>query len=757
MRMFETFYSLRSIAFFNWFAAVCVCLFATSHFPCLPSHAAETSDPPALSEAPLTAEDRQHWAFRPRQRTAPPDVKDPAWARTPVDRFVLARLDQAGLRPAPPADKSALIRRITFDLTGLPPTPDEIRAFLNDAAPDAYERLIDRLLASPAYGERWASHWLDLARFAETDGFEHDFVRPNAWRYRDWVIEALNTDLPFDEFVRQQLAGDELAPDDPAAAIATGFLLCGPDMPDLNLQQERRHNVLNEMTATVGSVFLGLQLGCAQCHDHKYDPLSQADFYRLRAFFDGAAIFKDHPIPSPAELQQYNAAETARGPAAKVLELQIREIEDAARTRLREKNPDLQPTSSQVLAAFSEQESKIRADLLAQRARTGKLPTLPLGRVVREGQPQPSHLMIRGDFRRPGAAVTAAFPRIADGTREVPPAVPDDQRISGHRTELARWLTRPDHPLTTRVIVNRLWQFHFGEGLVRSASDFGRMGDEPSHPELLDWLATELPLQGWSLKRMHRLLLRSATYRQASRLDSSDPIGGRADATSAGWKRSLQIDPDNRLLSRRNRRRLDGEEIRDAMLAVSDSLNSRRGGPGVRPPVPTELVSTLLKDQWTVSLDPEDYRRRSIYLFVRRNLRYPLFEAFDRPDTNASCPQRNVSTIAPQALMLLNSELSLAAARDLCSYLYRQADASADARAELAFLRTLGRTPTRDEQQFARAFLSVQVARLKAQARPAAGLALPETLPEGADPDAAAALTGLCLSLFNLNEFVYVD
>ncbi len=460
----------------------------------------EATNVATIVEEPITDADRGHWAFRPLQRTSPPVVKNTAWVRNPIDCFILSRIEEVGLQPLPPAGRATLLRRVTCDLTGLPPTPGKLAWFLADPSPDSWERVVDRLLASTAYGERWAQHWLDLARFAETDGFEHDLVRPEAWRYRDWVIEAMNRDMGYNEFVQLQIAGDELNPGDAAAAVATGFLLAGPDMPDLNLQEERRHNALNEMTGTVGAVLLGLQIGCAQCHDHKFDPVSQADFYRLRAIFEGAELFK----------------------------------------------------------------------------------ASPLGRVMQETGPraEPARLMLRGDFRRPGPALEPGFPRIANPWSEVvsPPAA--GAVTSGRRAALARWLTRADHPLATRVIVNRLWQSHFGQGLVSTASDFGVMGGTPTHAELLDWLATELPAQGWSLKRMHRLLVTSATYRQASQAASPEWSAEVTASARAAWERSRAADPDNKLWSRMNRRRLEGEAIRDAMLAASKGLNSRRGGLG---------------------------------------------------------------------------------------------------------------------------------------------------------------------------------
>ncbi len=627
------------------------------------SLAEEAVVPPALNEPPITVYDRQHWSYAPLARNEPPAVKNEAWVQNAVDRFIQARLEQEGLTPLPPADAATLIRRVSFDLTGLPPTPQEVAEFEQSnrtyGSYKTYIKLIDRLLASPHYGERHALHWLDLARFADSDGFEFDAARPQAWRYRDWVIDALNRDLPYDEFLRLQIAGDVLAPGDDAAAIATGFLLCGPDMPDVNLQDERRHTVLNEMTSTVGAALLGMQIGCAQCHDHKYDPISQADFYRLRAVFETAELFK-HPTTG-------------------------RVLQPA-------KNP-----------------------------------------------PKESFLMVRGDFRRPGAKLDPAVPRVADAWKS---SINDDGE-GGRRAALARWLTRPEHPLTTRVIVNRLWQYHFGRGLVRTPSDFGQMGDTPTHPELLDWLATELPRRGWSLKEMHRLLLTSATYQQASRPRCANWTPEQSVAARESWTQSLAADPTNRLLARMHRLRLDGESIRDAMLVSAERLSSRRGGPGVMPPLPSELLNTLLKKQWEVSPDEEDHRRRSIYLFVRRNLRYPLFDVFDRPDTNASCPERNRSTTAPQALWQLNSEFSLTAARDLASYLLH---ASSDPREQLdlAYRRTLCRAPTDEESGAALAFLTQHTARLRDA----------ENAPQ---QPAKEALAHCCLALFNLSEFIYLD
>ncbi len=681
-----------------------------------------------LTEPPISQADREYWSFRPLVRPAIPAVQA-GDAANPIDVFLERRLREIGFVALERADKATLLRRVTFDLIGLPPTPEEIAVFLDDAGSEAYERVVDRLLASPGYGERWGQHWLDLARFAETDGFEFDAVRPNAWRYRDWVIEALNNDLPFDRFVQQQIAGDELWPDDPQAAIATGFLLCGPDMPDINDQDERRHTILNELAGTVGSVFLGLSVGCAQCHDHKIDPISQADFYRLRAFFDRGDLFKDHPIATPEERSAHEVARKATAP----LEKELKQLDDAARKRLREQNPDLQPTAADLREALKEDERTRRDELVTELARLPKVPELAHGRVFKNGAERMSVVAIRGDFKRPGAEVQPAFLRIADSfVGWAPPTKSQPELVGGAhptRSDLARWLTRADHPLVPRVMANRLWQFHFGEGLCRSPSDFGYSGSDPSHPELLDWLASELTRDGGSLKRMHRMMMTSAAYQRAAR-------PGTGESSRALWNTVQAADPDNRLWGRMTPRRLEGETIRDAMLSAAGVLSERQGGPGARPPLPKEMIATLLKNQWTVSPDEEDHRRRSIHLMVRRNLRYPLFEVFDRPDTNATCAKRSRSTVAPQALALLNSELSLSLAETLANRITREAT-GADQQVQLAFQLVLGRQPTGEELAWSNDFLQE------------------ESRPNQADQ--RNALHRLCLALFNANEFLYVD
>jgi hypothetical protein len=670
-------------------------------------------DTTPIKEAPITASDRSHWSFAPVQQQPLPETKRAQWLRTAIDAFILARLESKDIQPAPEASRPTLLRRLSFDLTGLPPTPEELAPFEADQSPDAYERRVDRLLASPAFGERYGQYWLDLARFAETDGYEHDKVRPNAWRYRDWVIAALNADMPYDEFVRQQIAGDEgsgvrtqgseqreseatseqlpanqkskvqlkiplVATEEPApplvASVPTMFCLAGPDMPDINDQVERRHSLMNEMTATVGAVFLGLQLGCAQCHNHKYDPLSQADFYRLRAVFEPAVATLKRDVPFNVFAIQKDTA--------------------------------------------------------------------------------PARFWIRGDHKRPGLEVHPAFPRIADsfvkaerGTRN---AERGTEEVASHsalrapRSAFAAWLVSDDNPLTSRVMANRIWQGHFGRGLCATPSDFGTMGAQPMHPELLDWQATELRAGGWEMKRLHRMIVSSATYRQIS--DSN-----------------LQSD----LYSGFPRQRLSGEAIRDAMLAVAGLSSVERGGPGVMPPLPEELVGTLLKGQWTTSKREADHYKRSVYVFSRRNLRYPIFEAFDRPDGNATCPIRNRSTTAPQSLLLFNSEFSLLTARHLAGRILSSEKSKNQSTEEpenqaaeqigRLYELALSRRPTANEVKTLEQFLASQQRRLAAESRLPSELALPAPCPESANPFAAAALVDACLAILNSSEFIYLD
>ena len=625
---------------------------------------AESLPEPSYEETEIEPFDREHWSYLPVADPDVPHVTQPGWARTSIDRFILAALEKRSLTPAKEADRNTLARRVAFDLTGLPPSRSTLQKFLSDDRPGAYERFVEQLLASPQYGRRWGQYWLDLARFAETDGYEHDKIRTTAWRYRDWVVNAFNADIGYDDFVSLQIAGDVIRPDDPNAEIATAFCLSGPDMPDINSQDERKHVLLNEVTSTIGSTLLSLQVGCAQCHDHKYDAISQADFYRLRAFFDPAIKLKAN-------------------------------------------------RSVTTLSATADPNAT-------------------------------SHFYVRGDWRRAGDLVHAAFPRIVNPKGD---SVTEDN-AGGRRVDLASWLVDPSHPLTGRSIVNRVWQQHFGKGLSTTPSDFGVMGQEPSHPELLDYLVTRLTQRDWSLKDLHREILRSSVYRTQSRLEFEP---ARDSVHAEAWQKLLATDPDNRWLGRFPRRRLDAESIRDAMLHASGALNHEAGGPGVSPPLPEELIKTLKKGQWQESTRQADHFRRSIYIFARRNLLYPMFATFDRPAANCSCAVRHSSTTAVQSLLLLNSKITLDASERLVEKIRDRVDPESGPLAETArrnaycreiFLRTLSREPSRIELSNCTLFLDEQIRLLDRQGH--------------ADPE-HAALVDLCRAIFNSNPFLYVD
>ena len=730
-------------------------------------------------EFTITPEDRAHWAFQPVRRPTPPTVKNRAWAKSPIDHFILAGLETNGLQPTPAASRAILLRRVALDLTGLPPTPDEVDAFANDPSPDAYARLVDRLLASPHYGERWGRHWLDLARFAESDGFEHDTARPHAWRYRDYVVRAFNADKPYDRFVREQLAGDELFPGEPDALIATAFNLLGPDMVDSADQIQRRRNTLNDMTDTAALALLGLTVGCARCHDHKFEPISQRDYYSLQAFFAPAQFRPDLPVPTASERAAYETARAAYDEQTGSLQTQMSTLEEPYRKtiyarklarlsteaqaahqtpreqRTTEQENQIQETAAQLaispkeLAAAMKKPDRERQQALLEELKPFPKPRpLPATLALQNGPPARTHVLHRGDYNQPGDPVTANLPEVLRG-RAAKIAAPATAAV--HRAPLASWITSPENPLTARVMVNRIWQHHFGRGLTPTPSDFGTHGQKPTHPELLDWLASEFIARGWSVKAMHRLMLLSATYQQASvmpaistaaEFGAAPIIGNRPAVNSPEEPRRRQvstdnsspsgtdhsaaakIDPDNKLYWRMNRLRLEGEVIRDSLLAVSGQLNPELGGSGVFPPIPAELFAGA--KGWTASPDPRDHTRRSLYIFARRNLRFPFLEVFDAPDNNLSCSSRERSTTAPQSLTLLNATEVLTAAERTARRIERDAD-SIETRITLAYRLILGRPPAAPERELSREFLT------------------------------RSPLHELCRALFNLNAFVYAD
>jgi hypothetical protein len=696
----------------------------------------------ADAPAPVDAK-KVHWAWKAPVIPVLPAVRDPNWARNAIDRFILAKLESAGLAPAPAASPQQLIRRATFDLTGLPPTPEEVDAFVNDPSPNAWDKVIDRLLASPHYGERWGRHWLDLVRFAESNGYEFDEVRPNAWRYRDFVVQSFNDDKPYDRFIKEQLAGDELSPDDPQARIATGFNLLGPDMTDSSDKKQRRQNTLNDMTDTVGLAFLGMTITCARCHDHKFEPIPQTDYYRLQAFFTPAQFRLDVPVPPREQKAALEAAALELEKLTKPQRDALAEIEEPIRRKLFEtklarlpeetqkahRTPEDERTGGQkelvettlrlVRVASTEIIGKLNASdqqryrelQLEIKKLEAKKPVMPIAMGIQDaaGPAPKTYLLGRGELSNPGDEVAPGFP-VALLPGQKPLAAPIEPRkgSTGRRLALAEWLSDRSNPLTARVLVNRLWQHHFGRGIVPTASDFGVHGLPPTHPELLDWLACDFMDGGWQIKRLHKLILTSAAYRQ-----------GAAPTAAA-----LKLDPDNRLFSRVNRLRLEGEIIRDSLLAVSGRLNPQMGGPGVFPPIPPDAIKGA--KGWVVSSNPDDHRRRSMYIFARRNLRFPFLETFDLPDSNLSCPKREQSTTAPQALALLNAADVIEAADALAGRVSATAKTD-DERIALAYRLALGRAPAETELTIARKFLD------------------------------HSPMRELCRALFNLNEFVYLD
>jgi mono/diheme cytochrome c family protein len=615
----------------------------------------------------------QHWAFQPLHAIEPPSVRGADWIRSPIDQFVLATLEAKGLQPAPPVQPAQMIRRVTFDLVGLPPDPAEVEKFRAAAGLDrttAESELVDRLLQSHHYGERWARHWLDVARYADSDGMESDDDRPLAYRYRDFVIRALNDDLPFDTFVRWQIAGDEIEPDNPQAAAATGFLTAGPNqvLEEKYLEEERlrnRYNELDDVLSTLGTGMLGLTLGCARCHDHKYDAIPSRDYYSmLSAFHSGDR-----------------------------------------------KQVKVGPDGSELLA-FRDFGSERR----------------------------PTWLFPRGNFYDRSHPVQLGFLDVLSRDRAAADYWNDARRArpqadtTFQRSALAAWVTDVDHgagALVARVIVNRVWQHHFGEGLVRTVSDFGVRGELPTHPELLDWLAQDLVSHGWKLKRLHRMIMTSAVYQQGTTFDAA----------------KAKIDLENRLLWSRTPQRLEAEILRDAMLAISGTLNLDPYGPAFKPPISKEaMLARNTKNPYpSDASDDAATRRRSVYMFHKRVVPYPLLQAFDRPDAQQACGHRDQTTVAPQALALLNDGFVRGRSSDFAKRLIQERDDNQHV-IERAFQLALARPPTATERRASLEFIQTQAEKRGAR----------DSNKSGGDVR-LAAIADYCQAIFSLNEFIYID
>jgi hypothetical protein len=636
-----------------------------------------------------TPAEHRHWSFQKRAHPDVPQFSDPsdkAWAKTPIDAFILSRLKKESLRPAPKASKSTLIRRAYFDLTGLPPTPQEIDAFVRDKSPDAWAKLVDRLLTSPEYGEKWGNHWLDVVRFGETDGFEYDTFRNDAWRYRDYVIQAFNSDKPYDQFIREQLAGDEIDPKNEITRTAAGFQRLGAVRKNAGNQAvaSSRNETLTEMTNIVGSALLGVTLGCARCHNHKFDPFRHTDYYRIQAYFAGT-FENDVSLATPGQQSAWNAKNEEHEKEMKALRDQMKELKGPALEKMQAKLAEMKDNPPPPLPAiFSVADDPSKAT--------------------------PIYTLARGDANNKGQQV---------GPRPLGILLPEDvpelpKDATKPRLQLANWVVDSENPLTARVIVNRIWEYHFGQGIVGTPNDFGRMGLRPTHPELLDFLANQFVDTGWHFKSMHRMILMSSTYQQ--------------DSTGPEEKTAEEKDGDDKLLWKFPRRRLEAEEIRDAALQVAGKLNLKMGGPSVIVPIDQELVNLLYKpSQWTVTPDETDHYRRSIYLLHKRNLRLPFMEVFDGPDFQISCPRREMSTHPPQALELLNGDFSNQMADALADRLVKEAGKDHAKQVDLAYRLAAGRAPSLKEKQLAVAFLQKQ------------------------------PLREFALAVFNLNAFLYVN
>ena len=612
---------------------------------------------------------RDWWSLLPVSRPEIPAVKNTEWIINPIDRFILSRLKENGYEPAPRADKRVIIRRVYFDVIGLPPSSKQIESFLADNSPAAYEKMVDQLLASLHFGERWTRYWLDLVRYGDTCGYERDQVKPNVWKYRDWVIESINNDKPYDRFVIEQLAGDELPNRSENNVIATGFLRLGTWNDEPNDQHEYQYERLEDMVHVTSSTFLGMTVKCARCHEHKFDPIEQEDYYRMASTFWAGFIA---------------------------------------------------PGSGKLLGGPD--KTQLGYDVF--------------GWTDRSRDPPPLHLLIKGDPKRLGKVIAPAQLSMVTYLKQTISPPPEESTTSQRRLQLAQWIASPKNPLTARVYVNRIWQHHFGYGLVRSPNNFGFTGDQPTHPKLLDWLADELIRGGWKTKRLHKMMLMSQTYRQAS-------------VHPRGLEYS-ERDFNNRLLWRANRRRLDAEALRDSMLAVSGRLNMKAGGPGFRPSVVPAALEGLSRkgSAWKASA-PEEQNRRSIYIFSQRSLLVPLMTAFDFPETTLPCGKRDITTVAPQALALLNNDFVHQQSRALAKQVAKQAGAPVANRIKTAWQLSLSRQPSETE-------FKSSLQHIDSQKTLFTNVKNTNTNTNTKSPD-LLALASLCHVLLNSNEFIYID
>lgn len=721
--------------------------------------------PPSRAPRPVQA---AHWSYQDVQNPAVPAVKQKNWVRTPIDAFVLAKLEANNLKPSEDADRATYIRRATLDTWGIVPTPEEVKAFVNDKSPKAYEKLVDRLLASPRYGERWGRRWLDLTRYADSDGYNADGTRPNAWRYRDYVVDALNADIPYNRFIEEQLAGDELWPDNQKALIATGFLRNFPDeinARDLNLKKQE---IATDLTDTVGSVLLGQTVGCAKCHDHKFDRISQKEYFQLQAFFANASARDDILALTGKELAAYNAQlanynDATQDIQAKMDALLAPMIEKLEADRLlgfvektresidkpesernaydkwiyhrnlwtmtgRTRNAEnrLKDKDKESYDKYQVLKTELKAFDHLKPKHPGNVST-----IFELGPESPAtNILANGIYDRLLDEVQPGVPAAFAPNLKLPAIVPT-ATSSGRRTAFAKWVVDPNNPLTARVYVNRVWSQYFSHGVSDSVADFGKQGERPLNPELLDHLAyTFVHQDKWSMKQLNRRILLSSVYRQSS----------------AERPEVVAVDPNNRLLASFPRQRLDAEQIRDSLLAASGLLDEKRGGPAVMPPAPANFLLGNNRNAWTNSENPHDHHRRSIYVFIRRNMPYPMLDTFDGANPNTVHNRRDVSTTPTQALTLVNSDLVYKWSQSLAGRVIREAGDNEAAQLDRLFQVLFARSPDQEEQHKLLAFLEAQSKLTQKQLTAGKKLAVPEGY--GVSPAVYAQVDKLYASLY---------
>lgn len=758
------------------------------------STALAVADDKPVADAAKRAAPAKLWSWQPVQHQDVPQVKQKSWARTPIDAFVLAQLEAKGVKPSKDADRATYIRRATLDTLGIIPSPEEVKAFVNDKSADAYEKLADRLLASPHYGERQARRWLDLARYADSTGFQNDTGRPNMWRYRDYVINAFNQDKPYDRFIKEQLAGDEIAPDDQNALIATGFLIGYPDNYNSRDLVQRKYQIETDMTDTVGLALLGTTVGCARCHNHKTDKISQKDYFSLQAFFANTSVNEKIAVINKGEQEKkFEEAQAKYQAATKDIRAKQKAIIDVYRdaglkyhkerylTDSREAifKPEAQwtpldrwvnhrldnitsdadiagylrivagdkshPQYSEDIKKKWDEYQKLTVELKKFDDLKPESGSKFISATTELGHPESpaTHIRFTGTHERPLDEVQPAFP--ATLTSEAPKIVPT-ATSSGRRTALANWIASPNNPLTARVYVNRVWAQYFGTGIVRTVSDFGKAGEKPSDQALLDYLANDFVGQGWSIKKLHREILLSSVYRQSSDY--------RADAYKA--------DPDNKLLAVFPRRRLDAEQIRDSLLVASGRLEDKIGGPAVFPPLPDNVIAgdNLFDNNplWKVSKNTRDYDRRSLYVFSRRSVPFPMLEVFDQANSQLVHSKRDVTTTPLQALTLFNNETVFSWSQALAGRVINEAGSTETAEFDRLYQILFSRDADKAEKVALHQYLGHQEHAIKARSVDGKfALSTPTGLKAtvGQDPIHLAAFVDLVHTVANANEFSY--